>query len=355
MAEWLSPSWRTLLTTAILLTGVMLYGQELPHAPLSPRPSVTDHNPPPADSDKPDADIPPMAPIVRNVDLVNMVVSVQNKHGGFVSGLTKDNFEILEDGRPQQIRFFSTEDQVPLTMGLLIDTSPSQMRLLSEEKELSRAFFRQVISPKDLAFVLSFDVDIHLLQDLTSSQGLLDDGLDQARIGGGGGSSPILNPGPFPSAQGGATHLWDSIVQSCHDELASQTGRKALIVVTDGQDEGSTNTDRDALRVALDSNTIVFAIVAADPSIYGGFYAGAGNLRHLAKETGGNSFDARPGKMEHAFQQIIQELRSQYTMAYRSDRPQKDGKFRKIQVKLTGPDVKGDKARTRDGYFAVPQ
>ena len=298
--------------------------------------------------------MPATTPIVRNIDLVNLVVNVQGKHGGFISGLTRNNFSVFEDGRPQRIRFFSSEDQVPLTLGLLLDTSPSQRRLLPEEQELSRGFFRQVLTAKDLAFILGFDVDLQMLQDLTSSQRLLDAGLDEARIGGGGGASPMLNPGPFPSAQhGGATHLWDAIVHACHDPLASQTGRKAIIVVTDGQDEGSQNSDKDALEAALDSNTVVYAIIAADPDAYGGFYGGAGKLRKIAEQTGGASFGARPDKMGKAFREISEALRSQYTLAYRSDRPQKDGTFRKIEVKLQGPGTHDDKVHTRSGYYAI--
>jgi VWFA-related protein len=282
------------------------------------------------------------------------VVNVQGKHGGFISGLTQNNFAVFEDGRPQRVRFFSSESQMPLTMGLLIDTSPSQRRLLPEEQQLSRAFFRQVLRQKDLAFILGFDVNLQMLQDLTSSQRLLDAGLDEAHIGGGGGGGPILNPGPFPTAQhSGATHLWDAMVQACHDPLASQTGRKAIIVITDGEDQGSHASDKDALEAALDSNTVVYAIVAADPDAYGGFYGGAGKLRKIAEQSGGASYNARPGKMEKAFQQISDALRSQYTLAYRSDRPQKDGRFRKIEVKLQGPGTQGDKAHTRSGYFAV--
>ncbi len=352
MTGWRQTVCRTLLVLALLCTGALLGAQELPHAPLTPRPSVNDRNPPPPP--QPESQMPAAPPIVRNVDLVNLVVNVQGKHGGFISGLTRENFAVFEDGRPQRVSFFSSEDQVPLTMGLLIDTSPSQHRLLPEEQELSRGFFRQVLTAKDLAFILGFDVDLQVLQDLTSSQRLLDAGLNQAHIGGGGGAGPILNPGPFPTARhSGATHLWDAIVRACHDPLASQTGRKAIVVVTDGQDEGSQNSDKDALEAALDSNTVIFALVAADPAVYGGFYGGAGKLRKIAEQTGGASFDARPGKMGKAFREISDALRSQYTLAYRPDRPQKDGTFRKLEVKLLGPGTHDDKVHTRSGYYAT--
>lgn len=293
--------------------------------------------------------------IIANTNLVNVSFSVQTHHGEFVPGLQAGDFRVFEDGRPQQIRFFSAENQLPLTLGWLLDTSPSQSRILEEEQVVSREFFADVITRRDLAFVLSFDVDTTLLQDLTSSRTLLAAAVDAAHIGGGGGGS-IVNPGTFPTGSGGATHLWDSIVLACRDKLADQVGRKAIVIVTDGDDQGSTFTPKDAARALLDSNTILYAVIAADPAFYGAFgYSGAGELRHLATLAGGRSFDVRPGKMQAAFAQIAAELRSQYTLAYRSDRPQLDGTFRKIKVQLTAPQHGAEKIRAREGYYADPQ
>lgn len=297
------------------------------------------------------ADIPT---IVANTNLVNVSFSVQTRHGEYVPGLTRADFRVYEDGHPEQIRFFSAEQQLPLTLGWLIDTSPSQQRLLEEEQVVSREFFQEVITQRDLAFVLGFDVDTHLLQDLTSSHSLLDAAVEQAHIGGGGGGGSILNPGTFPAGSTGATHLWDAIVDACQDRLAQQVGRKAIVVITDGDDQGSVHTPRDAERALLDSNTVLYAVIAADPAFYGDFgYSGAGALRHLADVAGGRSFNVRPGKMEGAFAQIAAELRSQYTLAYRSDRPQMDGTFRRIKIQLAS-DRKNLRIRAREGYFADP-
>lgn len=295
----------------------------------------------------------PVANLFATTNLVNISFAVQNKHGEFVPGLKRADFEVFEDGRPQQIRFFSAESQLPLTLGWLLDTSPSQRNVLAEQQALSREFFRQVITPKDLAFVLGFDVDINLLQDLTSSPQLLAQAVDGAHIGGGGVGGSILNPGTFPMGNAGATHLWDAIVYACQNKLAAQIGRKAIIVVTDGDDQGSSATWRDAARALLDSNTVLYAVIAADPRSYGDFgYSGAGELSHVATLAGGRAFVARPKKIGAAFAQISAELRSQYTLAYRSDRPQMDGTFRRVKVELVGAAGKDRKVRAREGYYA---
>lgn len=349
---------RIILCSALF--AVAAVAQELPGARIAP---ITPGRgaPPaaPAAGGRAAAQIPT---IVANTNLVNMVFSVEGKHHAFLSHLQRGDFRVLEDGRPQRIRFFSVEDQLPLTLGLLLDTSPSQAGVLSEEQAISDAFFRQVITPKDLAFVVGFDVSAMLLQDLTSSPALLSHAVNHAHIGGTDASSiGILNPGPFPN-QGaqGATHLWDAIYLACHDELAHQVGRKAIIVVTDGGEQGSTYTHTDALRAALDSNTVVFAVIAYDRHFngygFGGMGPGPGQLRQIAKETGGRTINAGRN-LQPAFAQIEQELRSQYTLGYQSDRRRFDGKFRRVQIELAGAAKKqhpGAKVRARSGYFAVP-
>ena len=301
-----------------------------------------------------------IAPIVSNVDLVNFVFSVQDQRGGFVPGLTATDFRVSEDGRPQAIRFFTAEEQVPLTLGLLLDTSPSQGRVLSEEQRLSDAFFQHVLSSKDLAFVLGFDVDTRILQDLTASKSLLRAAIDGAHIGG-GGVSGLINPGPFPNQSSGATHLWDAIDLACHERLAQQVGRKAIIVITDGVDEGSHYSDAEALRALLETNVILYVIVASDASFYGGYGGfsmvggGAARISKLAEASGGHSFRADERNMARAFDQITSELRSQYTLAYHSDRPQRDGSFRKVRIELAAGQQAGHKVRARRGYYALPE
>lgn len=336
---------------ACLLLAAALCSQELPG-------SVSTAKPRPAPAQAAAAAKMQVPTIVVNSDLVNMVFSVAGKHHDFVPGLPESAFRVLEDGRPQTIKFFSAESELPLTVGLLLDTSPSQMNVLAAEQAISDQFFRQVLGAKDLAFVLGFDINTTLLQDFTSSRDLLDAAVDNAHIGG-GGAATIYNPGSFPTpTSAGATHLWDAIYLACHDELAHQVGRKAIIVVTDGGEQGSTYTQQDALRAALDSNTIVFAVISADRGFagYGSFGPGPGpgQLAKLAEETGGASINAG-SHLAEAFAQIQAALRSQYTLGYRSDNPARDGRFRAVKIELSPEAAKqnsGAKVRTRTGYFA---
>lgn len=329
-----------------------LPSSQLPHAAPAPIPAP-----------RAGANATPQVPtIVATSNLVNMVFTVVDKHGAIVPNLTRDDFRVLDDGQPRAIEFFSAEQELPLTLGLLLDTSPSQAGILNQEQQISDQFFRQVLTRKDLAFVIGFDVNVSLLQDLTASTQQLSAAVDGARIG--GGSIVMGNPGPFPTPRNaGATHLWDAIYLACHDELAHQVGRKALIVVTDGGEQGSTYTDQDALRAALDSNTIVFAIMASDRGFggYGGFGAGngPGQLKKIAEQTGGRSIDASGGgkKLETAYTEIQQELRSQYSLGFRPPAAPGEapdpGSFHTVKIELTGAAAQaGDKVRARSGYYA---
>jgi len=317
--------------------------------------------PPPTPTAQAPAPSLPQAPtIVARTDLVNMVFSVEGKHGGFVPGLRREDFRVLEDGQPRPIQFFSAENKLPITLGLLLDTSPSQMNVLGMEQQISDNFFRQVITPKDLAFVVGFDVNVSLLQDLTSSKQLLSAAVDQAHIGG-GAAIGIGNPGPFPApSHAGATHLWDAIYLACHDELAHQVGRKAIVVVTDGGEQGSSYTHADALRAALDSNTVVFVIFAYDRGFggYGGFGPGPGpgQLRRIAEATGGRSFNAGRN-IDKAFTELQQELRSQYSLGFRpaplaGGGEEQPGVFHAVKIELKGDNVPKDaKVHTRSGFY----
>lgn len=300
--------------------------------------------------------LPQAATITANVSLVNVVFTVEGKHGGFIDGLGKDDFQVKEDGRPQPLQFFSAEHQLPLTLGLLLDTSPSQRNTLTEQQAISDSFFREVLQPHDLAFVIGFDVQVQLLRDFTNSARELSEAVDTAHIGGADVASMGINPGTFPGGGSqGATHLWDAVYLACHDELAHQAGRKAIIVVTDGGEQGSSYTHEDALRAALDSNTVVYTIMTYD-SRDGGYDRGPGpgDLHKITEQTGGRTLDGNRD-LGKAFSQLADELRSQYSLGYHSDQTAKDGKFRKIEITLTDaakkryPDAK---IRARSGYFA---
>jgi len=289
-----------------------------------------------------------------NVNLVQLFFNVKDKKGGLIPNLTKDQFQILEDGKPQTIKYFAAESNLPLTLGILIDTSPSQTRVLDMEKQVGGEFLDQILREKDLAFVIGFDVDIDLLQDFTSSTRLLKKAMNGTHIGGGGsaGGPPGLGGGPVPTISSNCcTMLYDAVYLAAHDQLAQQVGRKAMILLTDGEDEGSKLKVQDAIEAAQKSDSICYVLLIADRGgMWQGF--GAGEMNKLAKETGGrvievgNKFD----KLKEGFNQIANELRSQYNIGYVPTNTKLDGSYRKIQIV---PNTKDYKIQARSGYYAV--
>src|SRR5581483_6536253 len=178
-----------------------------------------------------------------NVNVVELFFNVKDKNGALIPSLTKNDFDIFEDGKPQTIKYFTAESNLPLTLGILIDSSGSQQRVLDMEKEVGAAFLQDILRPKDEAFVISFDVDVDLLQDFTNSTHLLRTALNQAKI-----NAPPSSCGGLPGAGGGpipcsgspkGTLLYDAVYLASHDELAKEVGRKAMIILTDGEDQGS--------------------------------------------------------------------------------------------------------------------
>jgi VWFA-related protein len=245
---------------------------------------------------------------------------------------------------------------LPLTLGILIDASGSQARVLDMEKEVGGNFLSEILREKDEAFVISFDVNVDLLQDFTSSIHRLKAALNSAKIntGGGGGSIGGLGGGPFPtSGTPKGTLLYDAVYLAAHDELAQEVGRKAMIILTDGEDQGSRLRVKDAIEAAQKSDSIVYVILIADRGFYGmGGYSGDSEMKKLSGETGGrvievgNKFD----KLKEAFDQIARELRSQYNLGYTPTNRAKDGTFRKVEIHAKGKDYK---IQARSGYYAV--
>src|SRR5438309_11932890 len=194
-----------------------------------------------------------MSTLKLNVDVVQLFFNVKDKKGGLIPNLTKNDFQVSEDGKPQTIKYFAAESNLPLTLGILIDASGSQQRVLDMEKEVGGDFLSQILREKDLAFVISFDVNVDLLQDFTSSVHSLKTALNTAKIntGGGAGTIPGLGGGPVPSSTiPRGTLLYDAIYLAAHDELAQQVGRKAMIILTDGEDQGSQLKIQDAVEAA---------------------------------------------------------------------------------------------------------
>jgi VWFA-related protein len=289
-----------------------------------------------------------------NVNVVNLFFNVKDKKGALIPSLKKEDFQILEDGKPQTIKYFSAESDQPLTLGILIDTSLSQERVLPMEKEVGAAFLRDVLRPKDLAFVISFDVSVDLLHDYTNEAGVLRHAMDDARINTGGGvSGPAgLGGGPFPtSGTPRGTLLYDAVYLAAHDKLSTEVGRKAMILLTDGEDQGSQLRMKDAIEAAQKADAIVYVLLIADRGFYGGAYGGEGEMKKMTGETGGRVIDVgnKLEKLREGFDQIANELRSQYSIGYTPTNAARDGSFRKVEIKTDGKDYK---VQARKGYYA---
>jgi len=313
------------------------------------------------DQNHPDQDQDQAATTLKvNVNIVQLFFNVKDKKGALIPSLTKDDFQILEDGKPQTIKYFAAESNLPLTLGILIDSSGSQARVLDMEKQVGGEFLSQILREKDLAFVLSFDVNVDLLQDFTSSVHALKAALNTARIntaGGSGGGIPGLGGGTVPTiGTPKGTLLYDAVYLASHDELAQQVGRKAMILLTDGEDQGSQLKIKDAIEAAQKSDSIVYVLLCADRGFYGGFggYSGDSDMKKLTQETGGRVIEVgnKLDKLKAGFDQIANELRSQYNIGYGSTNTALDGTFRKVEIHANNKDYK---IQSRSGYYAVPK
>ncbi|MFZ0481294.1 MAG: VWA domain-containing protein [Terriglobales bacterium] len=294
-----------------------------------------------------------------NVEVVQLFFNVKDKHGALIPNLTKDNFDIFEDGKPQTIKYFKAESDLPLTLGILIDTSGSQQRVLGMEQEVGASFLENILRSKDEAFVISFDVDINLLQDFTNSISRLRHALNDTKINTGGVScagGPVGPQGPIPCSSTGprGTALYDAVYLASHDELSHEVGRKAMVLLTDGQDEGSRLKIKDAIEAAQKADAICYVLLIADRGFYGfgGGYSGDSEMRKLTQETGGRVIDVgnKIDKLRKAFDDIANELRSQYNIGYTPANTARDGTFRKVEIKSKQGDYK---IQSRSGYYAT--
>jgi len=291
-----------------------------------------------------------------NVNVVQLFFNVKDKHGALIPNLTKNDFQVFEDGKQQTIKYFAAESNLPLTLGILIDSSGSQARVLDMEKQVGGEFLSEILRDKDMAFVIGFDVNVDLLQDFTNSVRLLKTALNSAKINTAGGSGtgiPGLGGGTVPTSNPRGTLLYDAVYLASHDELAQQVGRKAMVLLTDGEDEGSQLKLKDAIEAAQKADTIAYVLLCADRGFYGfGGYSGDSEMRKLTQETGGrvievgNKFD----KLKEGFNQIANELRSQYNIVYVPANAKLDGSFRKVEIHTTNKDYK---IQSRNGYYAV--
>lgn len=288
------------------------------------------------------------------VNVVQLFFNVKDKKGALIPNLAKDDFEVIEDGKPQTIKYFTAESNLPLTLGIMIDSSGSQARVLDMEKEVGGSFLSEILRQKDEAFVISFDVNVDLLQDFTNDVHLLKVALNKAKIntGGGGGPLPGLGGGPIPQGNPRGTLLYDAIYLASHDELSHEVGRKAMILLTDGEDQGSQLRIKDAIESAQKADSICYVLLIADRGFYGfGGYSGDSEMKKLAGETGGRVIEVgnKFEKLKEAFNQIALELRSQYNIGYTPTNNKLDGTFRKIEIHSK----QNYKIQSRNGYYAI--
>jgi VWFA-related protein len=283
--------------------------------------------------------------IRKQVDLVNLFATVRDNHKKIVGDLKQEDFKVLEDNLDQKIAFFSKEVTLPITLALLLDTSGSEQYMLSAIQEAGGRFLDRVLRKGDEALVMSFDSDVDLLSDFTDDRGQLDRAVRRARINipSGGGR---VNPGPIPTRQITGTALYDAIYLACNEKLNTEAGRKAIVIVTDAQDEGSKVRLDEAVEAAQRTDTVIHILLVADPR----FGGNSGVAHKITDETGGRMISvSSEKKLLEAFDEISEELRSQYTLGYYPANNAKDGKFRKIKVEVANRDVK---VLTRKGYYA---
>ena len=289
----------------------------------------------------------PRTTIRAGVNLVNLFATVRDKNRRIIPDLTKEEFRIFEDGKEQKLEFFARELNLPLTLGLLVDTSPSQGAILGAEQDAATRFLQRVMRQGDLTFVASFDSEVDLLSEFTEDLGRLERAVARTQVNAAGPRGMVQ--GPFPTVPRG-TRFYDAVYLGCLEKLVRETGRKALVVLTDGQDQGSKVKLEEAVQAAQETNTVVHIILISDPAYYGGWYSGAGAVKKIAEETGGRVIEVRDDKkLEEAFDQITEELRSQYALGYYSLNAARDGKYRKIKVETARKD---SRILARKGYYA---
>lgn len=336
-----------LLLALLLVSATTLRAQE------APSPDA----PPPA-SNAPVLQEPagnPSETLQLNVNLVDAYFSVRDK-GGFILGLGKADCQVYEDHKLQTIRNLTQEKNLPLTIGILLDTSGSQQRVLPLEQQSGARFLKEVLTPKDEAFLISFDVNVDLLSDYTNSAPALTRAINQASINTASSSAgiPGIGGGPMPTRNPRGTLLYDAVYLAAHDKLQSQAGRKILVLLTDGGDQGSQETLKSAEEAAQKANTILYVILIADhpfTDTFGTSYSGKAQMEQLARDTGGRVIDVGNNghKLEDAFDQIQNELRTQYLLSYAPANKQADGKYRKLEIDCG----KGLTVQARKGYYAT--
>jgi VWFA-related protein len=342
--------------------------------------------------------------VAVDVKVVTLPVTVRDKHGKIIRDLTKDDFTLQEDGRPQSIRYFSQDTNLPLTLGLLVDTSRSQTGVLDAERNASRSFLDQMlVQAKDKAFLIHFDREVELLQDLTSSREKLQTALDLLKTP----SDRERSNDPDDSddsrsgsgSHHGGTQLYDAVFLASNELMKKQPGRKALIILSDGVDRGSKTYLDGAIESAQRADTVIYSIYFSEPHREergdhdrhgggmgrgggwpgggggwpggGGGYPGGGGrggqgggqrrseeshvdgkkiLERVSKETGGRFFEvSKKQTVGEIYSSIVEELRTQYNLGYTPDKESSASGYHHVQLATKNKDLT---VQTREGYYA---
>ena len=300
--------------------------------------------------------------IRTEADLTNLLFTATDRNNRFITTLQEQDFRVLEDGVPQKLFTFQRETDRPLAIALMIDVSESERRTLPEEKAAARTFIESVVrSSKDQAAIIAFEGYAHLEQALTRDVLGIYSALERVDVAlpSYPGSGPVI--GGLPSGPGigspleGSTAIWDAIAVTSREILAESSGqrRRAIILLTDGQDTSSRLKRSTAIDTAIESEAVIYAIGIGDTKHYGPVDKNA--LKSVAERTGGRAFfPKRADDLPAAFREIEQELRSQYLVAYSSTNKKRDGSFRKMTIEITNPELQKEqlKLRYRPGYFA---
>ena len=315
------------LLLCMLALGVLAQAQD---------PVAGDRIPPGTQRQKPPADDPNTFRV--NVRLVNVFTSVTDAHGAPVANLTKEDFRVLEDGVPQTISVFEKESELPLSIALAVDTSPSTLRVFKIEVASARKFVHSILRPVDRISLFQVTEDIDQLTFFTADLKTIEHGIDNLRTG----------PG---------TSLYDAI-DLCSGTLLDRQGRKVLVLITDGGDTTSKTGYNEALRRAQQAEAIVYSIIVVPVEADAGRNLGGEHaLIQISEDTGGKYYYAGTGtQLDDAFRKISDELRTQYLIAFYPNRKLADSPFRRIQVQLTSQDAdsKAYRVRHRAGYYTAP-
>src|SRR6266567_8412736 len=371
---------------ALLSAALVLLGNEAMSAQQAPNAAEANT---PADEAKP-------ATVSVDVRVVNVLATVRDKHGKIVPNLTKDDFTLEEDSHPVTIGYFSRESHLPLTLGLLVDTSRSQRQVLEQERGASKTFLDQVLREKDAAFLIHFDREVELLQDLTSSRQKLESALESLHV-----PSAYERDDSGPGSQGSSrddsqrqgrqrgyhradTALYDGIYLASDELMSKQQGRKAVIILSDGVDRGSKESLEGAIEAAQRSDTVVYSVLfrgeepLRDRGGFGGMGGGIGGpmggggrrrggggrnpqeerpadgkktLERISKETGGRMFEvSKKEPIDQIYRTIQEELRNQYNLGFSPVKADSAG-YHKLLLKTTQKD---NTVQARDGFYLNP-